>query len=100
LKSGEADVVLVVDPATIGTLKADPNITLTKSPGGSAITMGMFLDVKPFDDPRVRQAMKLVIDRQALVDSALLGFGTPGNDNPILPNSPDAYRSDVLQLDV
>jgi peptide/nickel transport system substrate-binding protein len=100
LKSGEADVVLVVDPATIGTLKEDPNITLTKSPGGSAITMAMFIDVKPFDDPRVRQAMKLVIDRQAIVDTALLGFGTPGNDNPILPNSPDAYRSDIVQRDV
>jgi peptide/nickel transport system substrate-binding protein len=100
LKSGEADIVLVVDPATIGTLKEDPNITLTKSAGGSAITMGMFMDVKPFDDPRVRQAMKLVIDRQAIVDTALLGFGTPGNDNPILPNSPDAYRSDVMQRDV
>ena len=100
LKSGEADIVLVVDPATIGTLKEDPNITLTKSAGGSAITMGMFMDVKPFDDPRVRQAMKLVIDRQAIVDTALLGFGTPGNDNPILPNSPDAYRSDIMKPDV
>ena len=100
LKSGEADIVLVVDPATIATLKADPTITLTKAPGGSAITMGMFMDVKPFDNPKVREAMKLVIDRQAMVDTALLGFGTPGNDNPILPTSPDAYRSDVKQRDV
>ena len=44
--------------------------------------------------------MKLVIDRQAMVDTALLGFGIPGNDNPILPTSPDAYRSDVMQRDV
>jgi peptide/nickel transport system substrate-binding protein len=100
LQSGEADIVLVVDPATIGTLKADPNITLTKAPGGSAVTMGMFIDVPPFNDPKVRQAMKLVMDRQAIVDTALLGFGSPGNDNPILPSSPDAYRSDIIQRDV
>lgn len=100
LQSGEADIVLVVDPATIPTLKADPNITLTKAPGGSAITMGMFIDVPPFNDPKVRQAMKLVIDRQALVDTALLGFGVPGNDNPILPSSPDAYSKDVMKRDV
>lgn len=100
LQSGEVDIVLVVDPATIPTLKADPSITLTKAPGGSAITMGMFMDVPPFNDPRVRQAMKLVIDRQAIVDTALLGFGIPGNDNPILPSSPDAYRKDVVQRDV
>ena len=100
LQSGEADIVLVVDPATIATLKKDPSITLTKAPGGSAITMGMFIDVPPFNDPKVRQAMKLVIDRQALVDTALLGFGVPGNDNPILPSSPDAYSKDVMKRDV
>jgi peptide/nickel transport system substrate-binding protein len=100
LKSGEADFVLVVDPATIATLKADPSITLTKASGGSAITMGMFMDVPPFDNPKVREAMKLVIDRQAMVDTALLGFGVPGNDNPILPSSPDAYRNDIIKRDV
>ena len=100
LQSGEADIVLVVDPATISTLKADPSITLTKAPGGTAVTMGMFIDVPPFNDIKVRQAMKLVIDRQALVDTALLGFGVPGNDNPIMPASPDAYRADVMQRDV
>jgi peptide/nickel transport system substrate-binding protein len=100
LDSGDADIVLVVDPATIGTLKANPNVTLTKAPGGTAVTMGMFIDVPPFDDVRVRQAMKLVIDRQAIVDTALLGFGIPGNDNPILPTSPDTYRTDVMQRDV
>ncbi len=100
LQSGEADIVLVVDPATIGALKADPNMTLTKAEGGTAVTMGMFIDKPPFDNPKVRQAMKLVIDRQAIVDTALLGFGVPGNDNPILPSSPDAYRPDVMQRDV
>lgn len=100
LKSGEADIVLVVDPATIGTLKDDPDIALTKAPGGTAVTMGFFIDKAPFDNPKVREAMKLVIDRQAIVDTALLGFGIPGNDNPILPTSPDAYRSDVKPRDV
>ena len=100
LESGEADVVLVVDPATIGTLKANPSITLTKAPGGTAVTIGMFIDTPPFNDVRVRQAMKLVIDRQAIVDTALLGFGIPGNDNPILPTSPDAYSSTVLKQDI
>ena len=98
--SGEADVVTVVDPSTVPTLKANPDITLTQAKGGSALTIGMFIDKPPFTDNRVRQAMKLVIDRQAMVDTALLGFGIPGNDNPILPTSPDAYRTDIIQRDV
>ena len=93
-------MVTVIDPSTVTTLKDNPNVTLTKAAGGSALTMSMFMDVPPFDDIRVRQAMKLVVDRQAMVDSALLGFGIPGNDNPILPSSPDAYRSDIIQRDV
>lgn len=32
---------------------------------------------KPFDDPRVRQAVMHAIDRQALVDAAMFGYGTP-----------------------
>ncbi|MEQ4715491.1 ABC transporter substrate-binding protein [Nonomuraea sp. B19D2] len=35
---------------------------------------------KPFDDPRARKALRLAIDRQALVAAVLLGYGAPGND--------------------
>jgi peptide/nickel transport system substrate-binding protein len=98
--SGNVDVVTVVDPSTAGTLKDNPDVTLTTAPGGSALTIGMFMDTPPFDDARVRQAMKLVIDREEMVETALLGFGIPGNDNPILPTAPDAYRTDIIQRDV
>jgi peptide/nickel transport system substrate-binding protein len=40
----------------------------------------MAVDIAPFDDERVRQAFRLIPDRQALIDGALFGFGTIGND--------------------
>jgi peptide/nickel transport system substrate-binding protein len=40
----------------------------------------MAVDIAPFDDVRVRQAFRLIPDRQALIDGALFGFGTAGND--------------------
>ena len=40
----------------------------------------MAVDEAPFDDLRVRQAFRLIADRQALIDGALSGFGTLGND--------------------
>ena len=49
---------------------------------------------------RLRQALKLVQDRQAIVDLALLGYGIPMNDNPIRPTSPNAYRSDPIPQDI
>ncbi len=49
---------------------------------------------------RVRQALKAVIDRQLLVDTVLFGYGTAGNDNPVPPTWPVAYRSDVKPQDI
>jgi peptide/nickel transport system substrate-binding protein len=40
----------------------------------------MAVDIAPFDDERVRQAFRLIPDRQALIDRALFGYATPGND--------------------
>lgn len=40
----------------------------------------MRVDKGPLADKRVRQALRLVADRQALIDGAMAGFGTPAND--------------------
>ncbi|MDQ3558753.1 MAG: ABC transporter substrate-binding protein, partial [Pseudomonadota bacterium] len=77
-----------------------PSITVLNSPGGSVMTLSMWVDTPPFDKLQVRQAMKLVVDRQKMVEAALLGNGAPGNDNPVPPNSPDAYRSDIIPRNV
>lgn len=100
LQSGQADLLIFLEPSATATLAADPNITLLKSPGGSVVTLSMWVDTPPFDKLQVRQAMKLVVDRQKVVEAALLGVGAPGNDNPVAPSSPDAYRSDVIARDV
>jgi peptide/nickel transport system substrate-binding protein len=45
----------------------------------------MFCDRAPFDDVNVRLALKHAIDREALVDTVLSGYGRVGNDTPITP---------------
>ena len=40
----------------------------------------MRVDRPPFNDVHVRQAFRLIVDRQALINGALGGFGTVGND--------------------
>ena len=100
ISSGQVDIVLVADPAMLLTLKDDPNVEILQAPGSEFFVMTMWVDTPPFDDVRVRQALKLVIDREAMVQTALLGYGTPANDNPIIPSSPDAYRSDIIPQDI
>ena len=50
-------------------------------------------DVKPFDDVRVRKAVRLAADRQALVDLVTGGGAVVACDSPVEPN--DQYRADM-----
>jgi peptide/nickel transport system substrate-binding protein len=50
------------------------------SPADNFVPLTMAVDTAPFNDVRVRQAMRLIADRPALVETAQLGFGAIGND--------------------
>ncbi len=50
------------------------------SESGGWVPFTMRVDQKPFADVRVRQAMRLLVDRQQMIDQALSGFGRLGND--------------------
>lgn len=77
LKTGEVDVAFGL-PADVSTqLETDGFSTINRSAGSSAIT-SLIADAEPkLADVRVRQAINLAIDREAFVDAALGGFGTP-----------------------
>ena len=48
-------------------------------------------DMKPWDDPRVRRAVRLAVDRKAMMELAAGGAGVVGCDTPVGPK--DQYRS-------
>ena len=100
IMAGEADLALVVDPVTLTTLVKHPDVQLIRTTGATALFLAMWTDTAPFDDLRVRTAMKLVVDREAIVKTVLLGYGEPGNDVPIPPSSPNAYRKEIKSRDV
>jgi len=58
----------------------DRGFALLNSPSTGAHAFYMAVDQAPFDDVRVRQAMRLLADREELVAVALGGFGTVAND--------------------
>ena len=100
IKSGEVDLLLNVDPSTIGAVRDDPNVDLISTAASNSMTISMWTDTAPFDDPRVREALKLVIDRQAMVNTVLLGLGEVGNDNPVPLSSPFAYKTEAPVRDI
>ena len=100
LTGGQADVLIDLEAAGAATLAATPGVHLVKANGGTLVNFAMWCDTPPFNDVRVRTAMKLVVDRKAFVQTALLGVGVPGNDAPVSPLASDAYRHDVIPRDV
>jgi peptide/nickel transport system substrate-binding protein len=99
LKSGEVDLMLNVDPSVIPALKDDPSVSLLETAASNSMTISFWVDTKPFDDVKVREALKLVVDRQAMIDTVLLGFGEPGADNPVPVPSPASYLKEAPKQD-
>ena len=62
---------------------------------GAWVPFTMRVDVAPFSDVRVRQAMRLIVDRQAMIDQTLSGYGSLGND--LYAPFDSAYASDLPQ---
>lgn len=85
LIAGEVDAINRVDLKTAHLLARNPGVVLEETSGTAHFAIPMHCNTAPFDDVNVRLALKYAIDRQAIVDTILLGHGTVGNDNPIAP---------------
>lgn len=64
---------------------------LQEIPTGNWRGIVLRTDMKPFDDVRVRRAVRLAVDRRAMLNLAAGGAGTVGCDTPVGPR--DMYRS-------
>jgi len=100
LQSGQIDLSTGVDFATLASLQADPNIKILKSGPGTSMLIAMWVDTPPFDNVKVRQAMKAVVDRDQMLQTVLLGNGVTGNDNPVPPTNPCAITKEVPKQDI
>jgi peptide/nickel transport system substrate-binding protein len=67
-------------PATRVSAARGAKLQVVLSKTGNWMPITMRVDRKPFDDVRVRQAMRLIVDRPQMVEQALGGFGRIAND--------------------
>lgn len=91
LLSGEVDLAGAVPPAVAQQVEGNDEVQVLRRPGATYYPLVMRTDTEPFDDERVRDAVRLAVDRQQLLDTAFLGYGELGNDliTPNDPSSPD-----------
>jgi peptide/nickel transport system substrate-binding protein len=83
LQAGQIDIAMDIDIAAVSVLEQDPDTTVISVKTPWVINLAAWCDTPPFDDNRVRLALKYCIDRQTMVDTVLLGQGTIANDQPV-----------------
>ncbi len=79
LISGAADVVNLLSQSVTSEVTSG-GAKLVYSPGGGFTPFTMRVDTPPFNDVRVRQAMRLIVDRPQMLDLVFGGHGALGND--------------------
>ena len=79
LKGGTADIVEFPPFSAIQSLSTTPNVTVKQFPGDRVDTLLMNNSKPPLNDPHVRAAINLSIDRSAMVKALLFGNGKPAN---------------------
>ncbi|HET9316134.1 MAG TPA: ABC transporter substrate-binding protein, partial [Vicinamibacteria bacterium] len=73
--SGHADLADHVPFEVLDELRSDPDLLTVERPGLTVMFLALRVDRPPFDDARVREAVDLALDREALVAAALGGHG-------------------------
>lgn len=80
LLSGQLDAIDGLPSAQIPVINASGSYKVLESRTGGWIPFTMRVDRAPFNDVRVRQALRLLVDRPQMVRQVLGGHGTIGND--------------------
>ncbi|MFV0409706.1 MAG: ABC transporter substrate-binding protein [Paracoccus sp. (in: a-proteobacteria)] len=84
LKAGECHIMPYPNPADLEAMKADENINVVSREGLNVGYMAYNTKMPPFDNPKVRKALNMAMDKQAIVDGVFQGAGAAAK-NPIPP---------------
>ncbi len=80
LLAGQVDCVADIPFSQVSTVESSGGFQILESQAGSFLPITMAVDQAPFDDVRVRQAFRLIVDREEMVQRVLSGYGRVAND--------------------
>ncbi len=99
LVTGAIQAAGQLDPPQIPALANTSGVKTVVSQTGQFKPFTMRVDQAPFNDVNVRQALRLLVDRQQLIESALNGYGVVASD-VFAPYDPDFDSSLHRQQDI
>jgi peptide/nickel transport system substrate-binding protein len=95
LLAGQVDAIDNLPQAQLSTIQANSKLKPLIAETGSWRPITMRVDVAPFNDVRVRQAFRLIVDRPQMVEQVLVGQGSIAND--IFGRYDPGYNSSLPQ---
>lgn len=96
LQGGQVHMINRVEPRIAGMIERVPGITLQPAAGPGHYVFIMHCNTAPFDNPDLRMALKLAMNREEMVEKILMGYGSIGNDFPINASYP-LFSDDIEQ---
>jgi dipeptide transport system substrate-binding protein len=84
LKAGECHVMPYPNPADLDAMRTDPDVKLLEQEGLNVGYLAFNTERAPFTDKRVRQALNMAVDKNAIIDVVFQGAGKAAK-NPIPP---------------
>jgi peptide/nickel transport system substrate-binding protein len=96
LQSGQVHIINRVEPKTVALLEGMGGVVIERVPSKGHYVFIMHCNTPPFDNNDLRMALKLAIDREAMVNQILQGYATVGNDFPISKSYP-YFPADIPQ---
>jgi peptide/nickel transport system substrate-binding protein len=88
LLAGQIDVAANFDSTLVSLIEDADGYEVFDYPTSGALSWAMNCEKEPFDDPIVRSALRLAVNRQEIIDNVYGGYATLGNDywSPYDPN--------------
>ena len=101
LKANECHIMPYPNAADVEGMKANQNLQVMEQEGLNVAYLAYNTQQKPFDDVRVRKALNMAINKQAIIDAVFQGAASPAK-NPIPPTMRsynDAIQDDPYDPD-
>lgn len=99
MQSGQIDTLYEPRPADWQALRNVPGLTVRGVQTAQTFVVRMRVDVPPWDDVRVRQALKLCQDRERILQLAYFGEGDEGLDAHAAPVHPAFCEQPIPNYD-
>ena len=89
LRSGQVDLIYEMSTDQVPTVRDIPDLVLYETVTAQTGVARMKVDEPPFDDVRVRRAVRACIDHPILLELGYQGLGEPGEDHHVAPVHPE-----------